>query len=85
MSSISVKVLDVEDSAKVAAFLSEATIEMGRPRPPEEISNMIRTWLEEQKNEMCPLVAFKNGRAVGVVVLDERDPSIAYVEWVLCA
>lgn len=82
MSSISVKVLDVEDSAEVAAFLSAAHVEMGRPRPPSEVSNLIRTWLEEQKNEMCSLVAFKNERVVGIAVLDERDPSITYVQWV---
>jgi len=81
MSLITVRVFNVEDSAKVADFLSITNIEMGRPRPAGEISDLMRSWLEEQKKGIVPLIAFRDERAVGVLVLDERDPSIAYIQW----
>ena len=81
MSSTVVRVFNVGDSVKVADFLSKVFLEEGRPRPADEVSSLVKSWLEEQSKGMTPFIAFRDEIAVGLLLLDERSPSITYIQW----
>ena len=81
MSSTVVRIFNVGDSVKVADFLSKVFLEEGRPRPADEVSSLVRSWIEEQSKGMTPFIAFRDEIAVGLLLLDERSPSITYIQW----